>query len=134
MEQTTLTEDILVYCITATSFPDGILQAHQSLHALVPFDPQRKYFGLSWPDGEGIIYKAAAAELHEGELSQHNLETKLIESGNYLYIDIPDFMKNTQAIGIAFDELIHNDDIAPDGFCIEWYKQDDLCRCMVRRK
>ena len=134
MEKTTLTEDIPVYCITADSFPDCVKQAHESLHALIPYDAQRKYFGLSWPVDGQIIYKAAAAELKAGELSEHQLEKMTIIKGEYLYIDIHDFMNDIPAIGEAFQELIHNDAIAPDGFCIEWYINDNLCRCMVRMK
>jgi hypothetical protein len=134
MESMTLNEDILVYCITATSFPDGVKQAHESLHTLVPFEEQRKYFGLSWPQDGQIIYKAAAEELHPGELSRHKLETITLVKGTYLYIDIHDFMKDIPAIGEAFQQLIHDDRIAADGFCIEWYMPDDLCRCMVKAR
>lgn len=133
METIILDEDILVYCITATSFPDGVQKAHEILHGLLPFEVHRKYFGLSWPDPMGnIIYKAAAEELHRGELSKHHLETKKIVKGEYLCIDIPDFMDNIQAIGVAFQQLIHDNRIASDGFCIEWYLPQDLCRCMVK--
>lgn len=135
METITLNQDILTYCVTADSFPDGVLQAHQTLHALLPFETRRNYFGFSWPDQEGtLIYKAAAEELHEGELAKHQLETKIIPAGKYLYIDIPDFMKDIPAIGTAFAQLIKQENIAPDGFCIEWYLTMNLCRCMVKMK
>ena len=135
MEITSLDKDILVHCVTATSFPDGVQQAHQALHALIPFDVKRKYFGLSWPDKDGkIIYKAAAEELNPGELSKHLLETITLPKGSYLYIDIHDFMKNIPAIGAAFQQLIHDDRIDPAGCCIEWYIDENLCRCMVKTK
>lgn len=133
METTTLPNDILVYCVTASSFPEGVKQAHETLHGLVPFDEKRKYFGLSWPAGDGgILYKAAAEELHPGEFSKHTLETKVISEGEYLYIDVHDFMKDIPAIGNAFQQLIHDSRIDPAGFCIEWYLGMDLCRCMVK--
>lgn len=135
METTTLQNDLLVHCITATSFPEGVKQAHEHLHGLVPFDENRKYFGLSWPAEDGrIIYKAAAAELHPGEFSTHHLETKIISKGDYLLIDVHDFMKDIPAIGNAFQQLIHDSRIDPQGFCIEWYMRTDLCRCMVKMK
>jgi hypothetical protein len=31
--------DIKVFYVTATSFPNGILAPHQKLHALIPFSP-----------------------------------------------------------------------------------------------
>ena len=51
----------------AKSFPEGILEAHQTLHALVPYSQNRKYFGISRPENGNIVYKAAAEELIEGE-------------------------------------------------------------------
>ena len=113
----------------------SVLEAHQTLHALIPYNNKRKYFGISWPDKSGnIIYKAAAEELVTGELANHNLETKTIPGGNYLFIDVPDLMKNIPEIGKAFDKLIHDERIDPNGFCIEWYLTQDLCRCMVKTK
>ena len=133
MNLTQLTEDIQVHCITASSFPGGVRQAHETLHRLLPADSHRNYFGLSWPDRHGsIIYKAAAEKLKEGELAKHSLEAKTITKGDYLYIDIPDFMKDIPAIGTAFQNLIHDERIADDGFCIEWYLNENVCRCMVK--
>ena len=135
METVQLASDIQLFCVTAKSFPDGVLEAHQTLHALFPYNNKRKYFGISWPDKSGnIIYKAAAEELVTGELANHNLETKTIPGGNYLFIDVPDLMKNIPEIGKAFDKLIHDERIDPNGFCIEWYLTQDLCRCMVKTK
>lgn len=135
METINLNENIVLHCVDASSFPEGVEKAHQSLHALLPYTADRKYFGLSWPGQQGkIIYKAAAAELHPGELSAYHLETKTIIKGDYLYIDVQDFMNNIPAIGNAFQQLIHEDSIAADGFCIEWYLSDQLCRCMVKTR
>lgn len=135
METTILNEDILIHCVTASSFPEGVQKAHETLHTLFKYHEHRNYFGISWPAKDGtLIYKAAAQELHEGELEQFDLETKTIKKGSYLYIDVPDFMKNIPAIGISFQQLIHDERIAPDGFCIEWYLNQNLCRCMVKMK
>lgn len=135
MKVFTLTDNIPVYCVTAKSFPEGVQKAHQTLHSAVPFSKDRRYFGLSRPqENSGIIYKAAAEEIIEGELSGLELEPMTIIKGDYLYTDISDFMKNIPAIGEAFQELIRSEQIDPDGFCIEWYLSTDICRCMVRIK
>jgi len=65
METLLLDKDIKVFYITAKSFPDGISEAHQKLHSLIPFSKNRKYFGLSPPENEHgtIIYRAADEEL-----------------------------------------------------------------------
>lgn len=133
MEQFLLKNDLNVFCVTADSFPNGVQKAHETLHALIPFSLDRKYFGLSWPSGNGsLIYKAAAEELIPGELSQHGLEEKVIVKGNYLCINIKDFMKDIPAIGQAFQKLIADPRIDPEGFCIEWYLADNEVRCMVK--
>jgi len=134
MQTFVLETPVKTYYIAASSFPAGVEQAHRDLHALVPFDERRKYFGFSWPEQGVVTYLAAAEELFEGELAQYGLETKTIEKGEYLYIDIFNFMNDIPAIGTAFQQLIHDERIAPDGFCIEWYLTQKDCRCMVRTK
>ncbi|MEJ2880460.1 transcriptional regulator [Pedobacter sp. GR22-6] len=132
MEKITIATDIKVFCVDAESFPEGILKAHQKLHALVPFSEERKYFGVSRMENGGIIYKAAAEELQPGELAKHDLAPLILPSGEYQCILIRDFMKNIEAIGAAFEELTQLPDIDPQGYCLEWYVSDKDVRCMVR--
>ncbi|MGB4843259.1 MAG: hypothetical protein WBP16_02205 [Ferruginibacter sp.] len=130
-----LEEDIKVYYITAPSFPDCVLETHQKMHSLVTYNPGRKSFGISYPVKTGkIIYKVAAEELENGELEKHGLEEMIIPKGDYLFIDIKEFTKNVPAISKAFDKLIHDVRIDPNGFCVEWYLDMDTCRCMVKTK
>jgi hypothetical protein len=130
-----LDKDIHVFCQAAKSFPDGVQEAHQSLHRMVSFSPQRKYYGISWMDKDGtIIYKAAAEELTPGELSKHNLEPFTIRNGDYVYIDIKNFRDNIPAIGQAFDQLKSDKRIDPQGVALEWYYNDTDVRCMIRLK
>ncbi len=133
MENYILEKDIVVFYITATSYPDGVLTAHQKMHSYVTYNESRNYFGISAPDKTGtIIYKSAAEELKKGEFSTHNLPQFIIKKGNYIFIDINDFMKDIPAIGKAFDELISNPAIDPQGCCVEWYLSQNHVRCMVR--
>lgn len=135
MEKYHLPEDISTMFITASSFPDGVLAAHQQLHSLVPRleSDNRKYFGISFPNQNGtIIYKAAAEELNDGEAKSFGLETYIIKKGDYISIAIADFMNNVASIGQAFEKLIADPDIDPKGACVEWYMNDDLVKCMVR--
>jgi len=135
MEQYQLFSDRHLFCIRAASFPDGVLAAHQQLHALVPYTNERDYFGISYPLESGeILYKAGMSERFQGELSSFDLEGFEMKKGNYLYIDIGDFMKNISTIGEAFTKLISDNRIDPQGACIEWYMDNDVCRCMVRLK
>lgn len=133
MKQLFLNAAITAYTVKAVSFPEGVQAAHQHLHGLVPFSAKRKYFGISRPEGAGQLnYYAAAEELEPGELSEHGLPVFEIKPGNYIYTDIPDFMNNIPAIGQAFQQLLAQTNIDPDGACIEWYLENAVCRCMVR--
>ena len=132
METRTINQDIKVMYTAATSFPDGVLAAHQQLHALIPYSDDRKYFGLSRPENGQIIYKAAAEELKTGEAEKLSLETLILKKGKYISLTIQDFMKDIPAIQKAFNQLLEYPGIDPQGYCVEQYiDQKDLI-CMIR--
>lgn len=134
METTTVDKDIKVFYISATSFPDGIKQAHEKLHSLIPFSKDRKYFGISRPENGIIIYRAGAEELNDREAERLNLDTLILKKGNYISLTINNYMKDIPAIGEAFKQLLSNPDIDPQGYCVEWYLSDKDVKCMVRLK
>jgi hypothetical protein len=134
LETYKLEKDIQLFCKAASSFPDGVKQAHETLHRMISFSPGRKYFGLSWMNSQGqIVYKAAAAELTPGELSRQQLEPFTLVSGDYAFMDIKNFMQNIPAIGQAFDRL-KQENIDPQGAAVEWYLNETDVRCMIRLK
>ena len=116
MEQYTLPHDIHVMYVTAATFPDGVMAAHQQLHRLTDGKGQRKYFGLSRPEGgKGIVYRAAAEELSAGEANALGLDTYTIEKGVYTSQYISNFMNDLPAIGKAFSELLQTPGLDPNG-------------------
>ena len=134
METMNIEKDIKVYFIDAKSFPEGILEAHEKLHSIIPFSKERRYFGISRPEKDVIVYKVAAEVLetdHEKEINCHSM---IIEKGRYRCITISNFMEDNQGIEKAFNQLITFDDINPNGYCIEWYFNDNDVKCMVRLK
>ena len=133
MEQFILKDDIKVFCVTAESFPDGVLAAHQALHRMVAFTNERNYFGLSrMENGGSIVYKAAAEEYMDGEFSGKGLEELIISKGTYQCITVENFMQNVPEIGQAFQKLLDDQNLANEGYCVEWYLPNDAVRCMVR--
>lgn len=133
MENYFLEKDVRVLYVTASSFPEDVLAAHQKLHTLIPYLDTRRYFGISNPDKTGtIIYKAAAEEIAAGEAATHNLETLILKMGNYNSIVIRDYQKQIQEIGRAFTLLLSDKNIDPLGHCVEWYLNNNDVRCMVR--
>jgi len=140
MESITLDSDIKVFFITAKSFPEGIIEAHEKLQRLVPFSKGRKYFGISRPEGnQGIVYRGAAEELGEGEAEKLNCDTLILQKGRYISLTIKDYTKDIQSIDQAFKKLLSYPNIDPHGYCVEWYlpsgetplEAKDV-RCMVR--
>ena len=133
MENYTLESDIRVLCVEATSFPEGVMEAYDKLHSVIPKVDGRKVFGISRPEGgNSIIYKAAAEEMQPEESEKLNLETFTIRKGEYASIMIRDFMTDIPSVGRAFQEILHTQKVDPQGACIEWYLNDKDVQCMVR--
>jgi len=130
METFNLEKDIKVFCVTADSFPAGVLKAHQDLHVKV--GDNRKFFGLSWATEDGsIIYKAAVEECYDGEAEKLDCERFTIKKGKYISEFIPDFMKDVQVVAKTFKELLAQPGIDPKGYCLEMYTGPKDVRCMV---
>jgi hypothetical protein len=132
MEEYILNEDIKVMCVTAESFPEGVLAAHQKLHALFPTDKQRRYFGISRPNQKRvIIYKAAVEEITDGEAEKFGLEAFTIKKGTFISELIPDFMKDVSQVGKTFEKLLDHANLDPNGYCLEMYINETDVRLMV---
>ena len=122
MEVIALDNDIRVFFVTAKSFPNGIAEAHEMLTKLVPVSKQRKFFGISRPEGSaGIIYRAAAEEISKGEAQKLNCDTLVLKKGSYISLTIEDYTRDVHAIEGAFKKLLAHPGIDPQGYCVEWY-------------
>ena len=130
MKKYTIDKDITVACVTAASFPAGVMAAHEAVHAKFAADGNRRFFGISHPGKTGnIIYKAAAALL-PGENSD-GLEVFTIKKGIYLSKYIAGFMKDVSQVRTAFQEILQQPGLDPNGYCLEIYEGDNDVRCMV---
>ena len=132
MEKYYIDQDIKVFYVKASSFPDGIKPAYDKLYSLIKSPVDRKFFSISYPEKPGkILYKAAVEEKYPGEAEELNCETFIIKKGDYISIYIKNFMKDISAIGKAFNELLQNPEIDPKGYCLEIYEGIDNVRCLV---
>lgn len=128
-----LDHDIYIAYIQAKTFPQGIEEAHQALHALVNHKNDRKFFGVSRPENQGaIVYKAGVEEHVSGEFKALGLPSFVIATGNYYCIELRDYAKDLQKIGEAFDTLLSQANIDPQGYCVEMYEGKDV-KCIVRK-
>jgi hypothetical protein len=135
METITIDHDIKIFYVNAESYPEGILDAHKKLHALVPFSSKRRYFGVSRPENNGkIVYRAAAEELEKGEAEKFGCKSLILKKGKYICETVEDFVKYPNAIETTFQKLLSHPDIDPEGYCVELYSNDRSMKCMVRLK
>jgi hypothetical protein len=133
MEIITIDNDIEAMYVTASSFPEGVLAAHQTLHALIPYSENRRYFGLSRPENNGgIVYRAAAEEINDGEAGQLNLGAITLKKGRYVSLLVKDFMKDISGIEKAFNQLLAYPGLDPQGYCVELYLSQKDVQCMIR--
>lgn len=124
--------DIKLIYVTAKSFPDGILEAHQKLHSVVAFSPERKYFGLSRPENGTIVYHATTEQIDKNEAEDLNCDALILKKGKYISTTIHDYMKDIQSIGRTFEQLLTQPGLDPEGYCVEWYISDKDVKCMIR--
>lgn len=132
MEKRFLKDDIKVFYVTASSFPDGIKEAYEKLHAMLPSVKDRKFFGISYPRNGTIVYKAAVQEAYEGEAEKYGCETFIIPRGEYISEFLTGWMKDETVVGKTFQQLLAQPDIdKKNGFCVEEYLGENDVRCMV---
>lgn len=131
MEKYTIDKDIPCYTIEA-AFPNGVLAAHQQLHAAFAGSSERRYFGISrGTPGGGVAYKAAAEKL-SGDSPHNEFGDFIIPQGRYKGTEIKNFRKDVTAIGKLFSTLLQDPELDPHGFCLEWYSNENDVRCMVK--
>ncbi len=84
MEYFNLQTDSNAFCVTANTFPDGVLEAHQELQSIVGYNSNRIYLGVSYRNTNGcIIYKAVATKLFPNERNEHKMEHITLKKGTY---------------------------------------------------
>ncbi len=120
--------------VPAISFPDGIQSAFDNLENKLSSTNNRTLFGISWPDKNGkIVYKAAAEQKYKDEGKNYGLNIFTITKGTYISALVKDYKKDVAAIGEIFQQLLLYPGLDSNGYCLEWYKGNDVL-CMVGLK
>lgn len=134
MEQYTLDSDIQVMYSIAPVFPDSVPDTYNQLEQKISDKAERRYFGYSQPNKDGVIvYRACAEILHSDEPLDYKLDTMTISAGTYASIFIENHFADGTSIPNAFAKLLHHTGLDPMGYCLEEYKNftDSDVRCMV---
>ncbi|MBE2219298.1 MAG: transcriptional regulator [Ignavibacteria bacterium] len=132
MEIYKIDRDFDVLYVQAKSFPDGIEEAYRKLEKILPQNGKRKFFGISYGGENGnIVYKAAAEESYPGESKKYKLDSFTIGNGNYISETITNWRSNPGLIGSTFQKMLKQQNIKPDGYCLEIYINETDVQCLV---
>lgn len=132
MKKYTLKNDLSVFGVPVTTFPNGIGEVFDSLIRLIPDGLNRSYFGISKMDGEEITYIAAAEQKENGESEKFRCNNYLIEGGEYFVIEVKDWRSKTDSIKNVFGEMMQDPYTDKSKPCVEWYRTDIEMWCMMK--
>ena len=131
MEDYLFENDIVIACKRASHFPEGVAEAFETLHAIIPFSTDRKFMSFSWMTCEKEIIYLAGAEIYDGE-SFPSLENITLKKGKYRGKVIKNFIDKIPQLGQLFQELCRDPDLDKEGYCVEWYFNETDVKCHVK--
>lgn len=134
MELINVKDDLHLFGIQVTTFPMGIKEAFDKIIAMVPDGMQRVHYGISYMEGDKVIYHAACEEKYEGEADTLNCKKYTVDKGEYIAITITGWMKKIESIGEAFHQMMKDPRVDFTKPCVEWYKTDEEMMCMMKIK
>jgi hypothetical protein len=132
METIKIKENISAFGFRVHTFPNGIKDAFDTLMNLVPDGIDRTYYGISYMNGDEVVYHAAVQELNPGEAERYNCERYTIQKGEYKADRVHQWMKKVHTIKDIFEDMLKDDCPLEDRPAIEWYLNDDEMICMIR--
>ncbi len=110
----------LVVC-KADEVPSGIRASWRKLESKLPSLRGRKFYGLSYMEGNEMIYYAGVVPLNDAEVASLGFPRKVIEGGRYARVKLMDWSKHLNEIPAIFDELIQEFKMG-NGPAIEYYR------------
>lgn len=134
MEFYQLKDDLHLFGMQVPTFPTGIKEAFDQVIAMVPDGMERAHYGISYMEGDKIIYHAACAEKYKGEAEKLNCRQYTVVKGDYLAVTITDWMEKIESIKDAFHEMMQDNRVDLTKPCVEWYKSDEEMMCMMKVK
>jgi hypothetical protein len=133
MDTLLLKSDINVIGFPVKTFPNGISEAFDLLVAKIPEGLGRSYFGISMTVDEEMSYIAAVEENDQNEGQKLNLGRYTISKGEYNIVTVTKWRDKLDSIKDIFHEMMKEKSADLSQPCIEWYKNNDVMVCMVKR-
>ena len=126
-------EDMTVFGVHVTTFPNGIKEAFD--HLISTFGKNRTYYGISWLDeNDSVQYYAMVSEAFQEEGNKYYYEKLVIKKGEYRTEAIWNWLSKLDSIKEVFHRLMPDNRPDKNHPCVEWYKTDDEMLCMIKCK
>lgn len=132
MQTIKILNDVKLFYIQATSFPDGIKDAFNKLENSLPTKQGREFYGIYEENENGISYKAAVLEQFKNEGDKYSCKYFILEKGKYLSESINNWETKIEKIGETFDKMFEMENVNPKSPSIEHYKTLNELVCMVK--
>lgn len=127
-----LKEDINVFYVQADSFPQGISASFNKLNELLDKKYDHHIYGITFCDGDKLVYYACAKENFEGEAASLNLPTFTIPNGRYLQTTLNNWPENLGKIPGIFAHLMAQPNVKKQSLCVEDYSTEDTILALVQ--
>lgn len=134
MDITTLNNETKVFGLQVHTFPENVGEAFDLLMKQISNGDQRSYYGISWMEGNSIVYFAAAEQRELHEASQYSAREFTIPKGKYLREVLKDWMPKVASIKDIFEKMMSDPSIDLTQPAIEWYKSDEEMWCLMKIK
>lgn len=133
MDRYTLKQDVNVWGIEVSTFPDGVSEAFDKLVSMLPGGFDRSLYGICFMSDQGnLVYVAAAEEKEESEAEVYNCRRYTIEKGEYFVVTLKDWRRKTDQINNVFHEMLATARVDRMKPSVEWYKNNDEMKCMLK--
>jgi hypothetical protein len=132
MKTVTLPNDVKIFGMKVTTFPNGISNAFDKLMKMIPGGFNRSFYGISYMEKGNMIYYAAAEELNPGEAEKYGCERLVVEKGQYLAESLHNWRSKVHQVKDIFQELVADNRTDKTKPGVEWYKSEEEMLCMIK--
>jgi hypothetical protein len=131
MDTFMIEKDIPVFGFRVEKFPLEIKETFDRLVTIIGGFEQPLY-GISWMEGNEVIYYAMADDEIPGLAKHHAAEQRTIQKGNYLKVTVKDWLSKTDKLNAIFHEMMSDPRADLSSACVEIYKNDEEMYCLVK--
>jgi hypothetical protein len=120
----------LVAC-RAESFPDGIKAAWDRLESRLASLKQRRFYGLTYLEADGLAYYACVEPIDEAEIAALGFPVLTLAGGTYARVKLPNWQEHAGEIGGIFEQLMANHRKTPGGPTVEYYRSQSELHLLI---